>query len=398
MYSRFVTLWRHTTMVLLLSGFCLLLAPASRAGPAIGAAAAGTCIDQVHNGGFETGTFMYWSTSGGPTVIGTGGHSGWHSALLGGRNYADDEILQTLPCPYYGEAVTLTYYLYMSTSDPVPESDYVAIRLEDSRGSGGTTWYYNEYNSEVWWAGLAWQAGPQACEPGVSWTVRFRAVTDYALPTTFLIDDVSLEVCCPGDSFEPNDSFATAHSPITGTMNVWLCPNGDEDWFQFDAAAGQIIVADLTNAGALQGDLCLYRPDASQAECSANPNGSAPEHIERLADQSGSWRVRVYDPAGGTSTAASHLDIQVYGQVAPTATASPTPTSTSTRRPTLTATPTPTATGQVQPTATRTRTPTRTGTGQPSTPTRTPTGTPTRPGWQRPRLFLPVLLKRNMRP
>jgi hypothetical protein len=46
----------------------------------------GGCVDQMHNGSFETGTFMYWTTSGSPSVISTGGDTGWHSALLGGHN------------------------------------------------------------------------------------------------------------------------------------------------------------------------------------------------------------------------------------------------------------------------------------------------------------------------
>ena len=156
-------------------------------------------------------------------------------------------------------------------------------------------------------------------------TVRFKAITDYALPTTFLVDDISVEVCCPDDAHEPNDSFAAARMVSPGTHDVWLCPNGDEDWLQFNVAAGKTIVADLTPAGAAQCDVCLYRPDGSQAACSANPSPTAPEHIERVANQSGAWRVRVYDPASGTSTAASRIRIQVLSQ------ATSTPTRTATR-------------------------------------------------------------------
>jgi len=72
---------------------------AVQAGPEPDCALAGTCTEHLRNGGFETGTFMYWTTSGSPTVLSTGGHSGSHTAKLGGRNYAMDEITQIIPCP-----------------------------------------------------------------------------------------------------------------------------------------------------------------------------------------------------------------------------------------------------------------------------------------------------------
>src|SRR5512136_2023915 len=64
-----------------------------------------TCTDQIRNGSFETGTFMYWTTGGSPEVISTGGHTVSHSALLGGTNNDYDEISQEVVCPYYGDKV-----------------------------------------------------------------------------------------------------------------------------------------------------------------------------------------------------------------------------------------------------------------------------------------------------
>jgi len=216
----------------------------------------------------------------------------------------------------------MTVYVYMDSSDYEDYADSLEIYFHSSNGGGSTGYYYNNYARSVWWSGTSSMTGPGVCAPGDTLTVRFKATTDYALPTTFFVDDVSVEVCCPDDANEPNDSFAAARAVSPGAYDVWLCPNGDEDWLQFNAAAGQTIVADLTPAGAAQCDICLYRPDGSQAACSANPSPSAPEHIQRTANQSGPWRVRVYDPGGGTSTAASQIRIQVFGQASPT----PTPT------------------------------------------------------------------------
>jgi hypothetical protein len=365
--------WRSVGMSLLLLAFCLGSAAPSRAGPDPALAPVSACIDQIHNGGYETGNFMYWTTGGSPSVLASGGHTGSHSALLGGTNQDYDEISQELPCPYYGAKVVVHAYVYMSTQDWQEWADWLRLSAYDTRGAGGDSYYYNNNTPGEWWPWTFSSTGAGACEPGVAWTVRFRAETDAGLPTSFLIDDVSLEVCCPDDATEPNDSFGAARTVSPGIHDAWLCPNGDEDWYQFSAATGQTLVADLTNAGTLQGDLCLYRPDGSQAACSANPGATAPEHVEWVADQSGSWRARVYDPAGGTSTAASQLRIQVRDQPTPTTTATATSQASST----------PTATGQAQATA---------------TPTRTPTRTATPPGWSGQRLFLPMMLKSFWQP
>ena len=36
------------------------------------------CTELLRNGGFESGNFLYWSTSGAPVVLSTGGHTGSH--------------------------------------------------------------------------------------------------------------------------------------------------------------------------------------------------------------------------------------------------------------------------------------------------------------------------------
>jgi hypothetical protein len=394
MYPRFVSLWHLLSTALLVCAFSLLVAPASRAGPAVGAVLYGSCTDSIRNGGFETGTFMYWDIAGSPTLLNTGGHTGSHSVLLGGRDNADDAIVQTFSCPYYGERVSRWAYVYMSTAQTQNNDDYLEIGLQSNQGMNIWDIYNTAFSAEGWWiAGTTDSYIP--CEPGMTWTVVVRVTTDSSNPTTVLVDDVSLNVCCPDDAHEPDDSFGAARPASPGTYDVWLCPVGDEDWFQFDAAAGQSIVVDLTPAGALQGDLCLYRPDGGQKACSANSNAAAPEHIAQVADQTGSWRARVYDPEGGFSTRASQLQIQVSGQAAATVTPTPTATEQPPPTPTVSRTPTPTATQQIP--ATPTRTPTRTATGQPlATPTRTATSTP--PGWTGQRVFLPVVVKRLWQP
>lgn len=334
-----------------------------------------SCTDYIVNGSFETGTFMGWTTGGSPQVINTGGHTGWHSALLGGINQDYDEISQEVACPYYGDKVVVHAWVYMSTDDWEEWADWFQLAAYNNLGAAGYSYYYNNNQEDMWWPWNFSSSGSGACTPGDTWTVRFRSETDGSLPTTFIVDDVSLEVCCPEDTYEPNDSFNAAYAVSPGDFSVWLCPNYDEDWFQFNASSGKIIEADLTNSGNLDGNLCLYRPDGTQAACSTNPGAGEPEQIEHVANQSGSWRVRVFDPTGGTSIEAGQLHIEIRDQSTPTNTATSTPTRTAT--PTITQTTTPTTTGTTTPMITRTATQTSTRTATP-TITRTPTPTTTR--------------------
>lgn len=356
--------WRFAGALWLATALCLGSTLPARADP--DPALAGVCVEQLRNGSFEEGFLLYWTRGGTPGIT-TGGHSGGWSAYLGGDNQDYDEISQVVACPFYSTRVIAHAYVLMSTTDWEEASDWLQLSAYGSEGGGGQSYYYNNNTAGQWWQWTFASVGAGACQPGATWTVRFRAETDAYLETSFRVDDVSVQVCCPDDAWEPNGNFSVARAVSPGTFDLWLCPSGDEEWFQFTAAAGQIIVADLTNPAALHGDLCLHRPDGSQLACSATPAAGAPEHLERVADQAGSWRARVFDPTGGTSAAAGQLAIQVRNQPPPTAT------------------------------RTATRTPTRTPTGAP-TETRTPTATATRPGEPSRRLFLPLLLREHWRP
>jgi len=388
--------WRLVLAVLVLLALRLLSTAPSYSQPQPDWLAAPYCTDLIRNGGFESGNFLFWSTSGAPTVLSTGGHTGWHSAQLGGRDNAHDRISQVVACPFTADTVMASVRVYVHTTETGSGAfDVLTIHWSSSLGRASTHSSTNQDSPDTWLVKQSlWHGLPVPCEPGVTWEVSFEATTDFSNPTWFLIDDVSLRPCCAEDAYEPNDSFGGARAVSPGGYDVRLCPNGDEDWFQFDAAAGQMIVVDLDPLGAGQRDVCLHRPDNSQSWCSTNPGSTAPEYIERLADQSGSWRVRVYDPSASSSSQASRLQIVVYTPNAPTSSPTPTPTRTPTPTPTRTPTPTPTGTPTQTPTGTPTHTPTRTLTEVPPTATRTqtPAVTATVPAGLR-RVFLPLVMK-----
>ena len=183
------------------------------------------CTDLLRNGGFESGNFLYWTTSGAPVVLSTGGHTGSHSAQLGGRDNALDRVSQVVSCPFSGNYVEMAYYLYLHTTQlPGTGSDYLRTDIKDSGGDGPSHWTYIGSIAADTWVRMPGTLGvwPYACEPGETWQVTFEAVTDAANPTWFLVDDVSLVPCCADDAREPNDSFSSA-SAVSRALTTCGC-------------------------------------------------------------------------------------------------------------------------------------------------------------------------------
>ncbi|NOZ26607.1 MAG: hypothetical protein GXP39_00955 [Chloroflexi bacterium] len=152
---------------------------------------------------------------------------------------------------------------------------------------------------------------------------------------------------CPYDPFEPNDTFSTAYSISPGLWEAVICPQGDEDYFQFSVTAGDTIRLDLTN---LPDDFDLFLWDPSGYLTARSQNtGTTSEHIEHVASQTGGYRANVFGYGGVWSVNPYTLQVAVL-------TPTPTPTPTATNTPTSTPTPTPTSTPTPTPTPTLTPT------------------------------------------
>ena len=351
-----------------LLALALLLTPVGSAGAQpealLPAQPAPYCTEVIKNGGFELGT-IYWTTSGSPTIISTGGHSGWHSAQLGARNNAADRISQTIACPFSSGTMMVGYYVYMQTDEAAGAGavDVLTVRLSGSAG-GPYTQTYSNSNEEYRWlgSGTVWSV-PVACTPGATWEISFQATTNSFYPTWFLVDDVTMSPCCSDDSYEANDSFGTARAVSPGTYIARICPGTDEDWFRFDAAQGQSIRLTLGIAEGGGATVCLNSPAGDQVGGCANAVYPGSAIIDQVATSAGPWRARVYDP--GNTTLGQRLNLTIQVSTLPTETPTPTPT------------------------------PTHTPTVPTTTPIHTPTATPTRTGTAPRALYLPLLIRKH---
>ena len=186
------------------------------------------------NGGFETGNFSSWITSGTPQIT-TFRRSGNYSALLGNGNYQDDRIIQTITVPADARYMRLQFYAAVSSDDLTSYPyDYLFLRIEDGSGNPITPEYWlldNTYgdgtygNVYGWWRiTLTWNEILQR-----NLRVRIRATTDFSLYTAFFIDDVTWTTTCTrytlGATEETLQPFVLEVTPVEGPPSM-LSPEG----------------------------------------------------------------------------------------------------------------------------------------------------------------------------
>ena len=144
------------------------------------------------NGGFE-GSSSPWVLSGN-AYWSTGGydHSGTGYSILGAYNNASGSEHQTVSIPS-NAAANLTFWLNITTSEACcTPYDYIYAEVRNTSGALlGTVGTWN--NSHSGPIGVYTQRSASlAAWRGQTVRVHFRATTDFSLPTSFRIDDVSL--------------------------------------------------------------------------------------------------------------------------------------------------------------------------------------------------------------
>jgi Zn-dependent metalloprotease len=148
----------------------------------------------IVNPGFETGTTP-WVISGSTTrSTGTFPHSGVAYMILGINNSTTSTLYQTVTVPAGG--ANLNFWLNITTSEAAGAAIFDRCFIEVRNTSGtllATLATFSNQNSGT--AGVYVLRGPYnlAAFAGTTVRIQFRATTDITLPTSFRVDDVSVQ-------------------------------------------------------------------------------------------------------------------------------------------------------------------------------------------------------------
>ena len=146
----------------------------------------------IVNGGFE-GSAAPWTLSGNAYwSSGAYPHSGTGYTVLGYYNFASGSEYQTVSIPANHPA-NLTFWLNITTSEGLSTAyDYLYVEVRTTSGALlGTVGSYSNRNATTI-GSYSQKSFSLASWRGQTIRVQFRATTDFTLPTSFRVDDVSL--------------------------------------------------------------------------------------------------------------------------------------------------------------------------------------------------------------
>jgi len=149
-----------------------------------GGGGTGTPAERVTNGGFESGN-SYWSLGSGAAVVTTRAYAGTHSLLAGGTVSSTQSATQQVTIPTGASSQTLTFRTYVTTQ----ESGTTAYDKLNIQANGTTLKTYSNASTNGSWFATTLDLSAYA---GQTITLKFQAVNDSTLPTSFYVDAVSV--------------------------------------------------------------------------------------------------------------------------------------------------------------------------------------------------------------
>ena len=149
-----------------------------------GGGGTGTPSERVVNGGFESGNF-YWSLGSGAVVVTTRAYAGTHSLLAGGTTSSTQSATQQVTIPTGAGSQTLTFRTWITTQ----ESGSTAYDKLNIQANGTTLKTFSNASTTGSWVASTVDLSAYA---GQTITLKFQAVNDSTLPTSFYVDAVSV--------------------------------------------------------------------------------------------------------------------------------------------------------------------------------------------------------------
>lgn len=158
-----------------------------------GGGGGGTCTagNLITNGGFETGTAAPWTASSGVVDNSTSepAHSGSWKAWLGGYGTTHTDTLSiTVTIPSGCTTATLSYWLHIDTAETSTTTAYDKMTVQVNTTTVAT---YSNLNAN---SGYTQKSINLNSFIGQSVTIKFTATEDSSLQTSFVLDDITLNV------------------------------------------------------------------------------------------------------------------------------------------------------------------------------------------------------------
>jgi CSLREA domain-containing protein len=185
------------------------------------------CQELLINGDFETGSLSPWS-SWGNISLGSG-HNSAYGASLGGTNNAEGELFQEATIPGGASSVGLKFWWLAESASEQP-SDFVEVYVQYGDEQADLLHTLRAEEPLGQWQQEALDLSAYA---GLDVGVTFLVHTDGEVPSTFRLDDVSLEACgvaaptatsTPTRTVSPTPTATATGSPLptstpTGTVS-----------------------------------------------------------------------------------------------------------------------------------------------------------------------------------